>query len=59
MKRSRRVIRHYQALVLSAVTLDALIDQELLGSPLASSLRGTGDSISGWGESINSSANNP
>lgn len=35
MKRSQRVIRHYQALVHSAVTLDALIDQELAGSPLA------------------------
>jgi hypothetical protein len=45
MKRSRRVIRHYQALVLSAVTLDALIDQELLGSPLTSSLTGTGDTF--------------
>lgn len=46
MKRSRRVIRHYQALVHSAVTLDALIDQELLGSPLvSSSLTGTGDSL--------------
>lgn len=28
MKRSRQVIRRYQALVRSAVTLDALIDQE-------------------------------
>ena len=45
MKRSRRVIRHYQALVHSAVTLDALIDQELLGSPLASSLTGTGNNF--------------
>lgn len=35
MKRSQRVIRHYQALVHSAITLDALIDQELAGSPLA------------------------
>lgn len=42
MKRSRRVIRHYQALVHSAVTLDALIDQELLASPLTSSLREPG-----------------
>ncbi|MFN5464517.1 MAG: hypothetical protein ACK40D_11310 [Cyanobacteriota bacterium] len=35
MKRSQRVIRRYQALVHSAVTLDALIDQELAGSPLS------------------------
>lgn len=41
MKRSQRVIRHYQALVHSAVTLDALIDQELAGSPLAASHPGT------------------
>ncbi len=40
MKRSQRVIRHYQALVHSAVTLDALIDQELTESPLASSRGG-------------------
>ncbi|MEB3318224.1 MAG: hypothetical protein VKO39_08825 [Cyanobacteriota bacterium] len=38
MKRSQRIIRHYQALVHSAVTLDALIDQELAASPLASSM---------------------
>jgi hypothetical protein len=37
MKRSQRIIRQYQALVHSAVTLDALIDQELADSPLASS----------------------
>lgn len=41
MKRSRRVIRQYQALVHSAVTLDALIDQELLDSPLSSTLAKT------------------
>jgi hypothetical protein len=46
MKRSRRVIRHYQALVQSAITLDALIDQELIGGPLASSLTGIGDNLS-------------
>ncbi|MFM1798823.1 MAG: hypothetical protein RLZZ117_1101 [Cyanobacteriota bacterium] len=40
MKRSQRVIRQYQALVHSAVTLDALIDQELADSPLASSMGG-------------------
>jgi hypothetical protein len=40
MKRSQRVIRQYQALVHSAVTLDALIDQELTESPLASSMGG-------------------
>lgn len=34
MKRSQRIIRQYQALVHSAVTLDALIDQELAASPL-------------------------
>jgi hypothetical protein len=38
MKRSQRVIRRYQALVHSAVTLDALIDQELAESPLTSSI---------------------
>jgi hypothetical protein len=36
MKRSQRVIRRYQALVHSAVTLDALIDQELADRPLGS-----------------------
>ncbi len=40
MKRSQRVIRRYQALVHSAVTLDALIDQELAGSPLSASQPG-------------------
>ena len=40
MKRSQRAIRRYQALVHSAITLDALIDQELAGSPLASALPG-------------------
>ena len=29
--RNRRVVQHYQALVRSAVTLDALVDQELNG----------------------------
>ena len=43
MKRSQRVIRHYQALVHSALTLDALIDQELAGSALASALPGPGE----------------
>jgi tagatose-1,6-bisphosphate aldolase non-catalytic subunit AgaZ/GatZ len=38
MKRSQRIIRQYQALVHSAITLDALMDQELAGSPLASSM---------------------
>lgn len=38
MKRSQRVIRHYQALVHSAVTLDALVDQELTERSLASSV---------------------
>lgn len=38
MKRSQRVIRQYQALVHSAVTLEALIDQELSESPLTSSM---------------------
>ena len=28
LERNRRVVQHYQALVRSAVTLDALIDQE-------------------------------
>lgn len=43
MKRSRRVIRHYQALVHSAITLDALIDQDLAGGSLGASLQGEGD----------------
>jgi hypothetical protein len=38
MKRSQRIIRQYQALVHSAVTLEALIDQELAESPLTSSM---------------------
>lgn len=38
MKRSQRIIRHYQALVHSAVTLDALIDQELAESALGASM---------------------
>ncbi len=42
MKRSQRILRHYLALVHSAVTLDALIDQELAASPLPSS-RGGGE----------------
>jgi len=42
MKRSRQVIRRYQALVHSAVTLDALIDQELGGNPLPTSMTGVG-----------------
>lgn len=42
MKRSRRVIRHYQALVHSAITLDALIDQDLAGGSLSPPLPGTG-----------------
>ena len=37
MKRSRLLIRHYQALVHSAVTLDALVDQELNGPCLGDS----------------------
>lgn len=40
MKRSQRIIRQYQALVHSAVTLDALIDQELATSPLGSARGG-------------------
>ncbi|MEB3242888.1 MAG: hypothetical protein VKO44_04555 [Cyanobacteriota bacterium] len=43
MKRSRQVIRRYQALVRSAVTLDALIDQELAGQPLPASMTGSGE----------------
>lgn len=42
MKRSQRIIRQYQALVHSAVTLDALIDQELADSPLGSPRGGPG-----------------
>ena len=29
LERNRRVVQHYQALVRAAVTLDALVDQEL------------------------------
>ena len=29
LERNRRVVQHYQALVRSAVTLDALVDQDL------------------------------
>jgi hypothetical protein len=29
LERNRRLVQHYQALVRSAVTLDALVDQEL------------------------------
>ncbi|MEB3317252.1 MAG: hypothetical protein VKO39_03830 [Cyanobacteriota bacterium] len=47
MKRSQRIIRLYQALVHSAVTLDALIDQELAASPLGSARGGAdkGDGV--------------
>ncbi len=34
LERNRRVVQQYQALVRSAVTLDALVDQELGGGPL-------------------------
>jgi hypothetical protein len=34
LERNRRVVQHYQALVRSAVTLDALVDQELGDGPL-------------------------
>lgn len=37
LKRNRQVIRRYQAVVHSAVTLDALIDQELTGLPIGES----------------------
>jgi hypothetical protein len=47
MKRSQRIIRHYQALVQSAVTLDALIDQELAASPLPSPTTEPGAATSG------------
>lgn len=40
MKRSQRILRQYLALVHSAVTLDALIDQELAASPLPSAMGG-------------------
>ncbi len=40
MKRSQRILRQYLALVHSAVTLDALIDQELAATPLPSSMGG-------------------
>jgi hypothetical protein len=36
LERNRRVVQRYQALVRSAVTLDALIDQETAGSHLGS-----------------------
>jgi hypothetical protein len=31
LERNRRVVQHYQALVRSAVTLDALVEQEVAG----------------------------
>jgi hypothetical protein len=34
LERNRRVVQRYQSLVRSAVTLDALVDQELGGGPL-------------------------
>lgn len=34
LERNRRIVRYYQALVRSAVTLDALIDQEVGGDRL-------------------------
>ncbi len=34
LERNRRVVQHYQALVRAAVTLDALVDQELGDGPL-------------------------
>lgn len=34
LDRNRRVVHHYQALVRSAVTLDALIDQETSCNPV-------------------------
>lgn len=34
LARNRRLVQRYQALVRSAVTLDALIDQEVGGDPL-------------------------
>ena len=34
LERNRRVVQHYQALVRAAVTLDALVDQELGDSQL-------------------------
>jgi hypothetical protein len=47
MKRSQRIIRQYQALVHSAVTLDALIDQELSGCPLGTSVGMAGTDATG------------
>lgn len=42
MRRSQRIIHQYQALVHSALTLDALIDQELAGSPLGTTMGASG-----------------
>jgi hypothetical protein len=34
LERNRRLVQHYQALVRSAITLDALVEQELGEGPL-------------------------
>ncbi|MEI6830575.1 MAG: hypothetical protein WCK64_12125 [Synechococcaceae cyanobacterium ELA445] len=47
LERNRRVVQHYQALVRSAVTLDALIDQEVSASPTAAG-GATGPAIGGF-----------
>jgi hypothetical protein len=44
LARNRRLVQRYQALVRSAVTIDALIDQEVGGDPLGEAQRGSTDS---------------
>ena len=47
LERNRRVVQRYQALVRSAVTLDALIDQEVNGQSLSPQASSTEDHKSG------------
>lgn len=49
LERNRRVVQLYQALVRSAVTLDALIDQEVSGQSLSSQGSITDDREAGAG----------
>ena len=45
VSRNRRVIRRYRAVVQSAIAIDALVDQELSGSSLATVQDGGGSLI--------------
>jgi len=49
LERNRRVVQRYQALVRSAVTIDALIDQEVNGQSLSSQGSSKDDRESGTG----------